>query len=258
MERTFKYLEFVGLEADLSDIRERFEGQAVVELVWEAEHLAGSALGFFSGAYPIEAPYFWWGESRVLPWHADYWKGFKGGSLYPAIPSDEVDAIASKILELSAARAKDSIKYEQMTYLSDDLCASQKLKIQGLAVEVCLCIDQFLELLLNGDGLEAVSWLTAAYRNVIEATVQSQLALGIGSEAVRANALAAAKARHREHHAMKVQVFQWCAEHLGSYPSMDAAAEAVTGTKKLVPIAFRTARAWIGDFRKQQQSARKR
>lgn len=70
--------------------------------------------------------------------------------------------------------------------------------------------------------------------------------------------LAASKAaikRHSENHAMKEQVFTWCAAHMHEYPSMDAAAEAVAG--KVVPVAFRTARSWIGMYRKKGQSARR-
>jgi len=67
----------------------------------------------------------------------------------------------------------------------------------------------------------------------------------------------AAIKRHSEHHAMKAQVFEWCAVHLAEYPSLDAAAEAITGKGKLVPITFRTARGWIGEYRRQVQSARR-
>jgi hypothetical protein len=70
--------------------------------------------------------------------------------------------------------------------------------------------------------------------------------------------LAASKAaikRHAENRAMKEQVFEWCAAHLHEYPSMDAAAESIAG--KVVPVTFRTARSWIGEYRKKGQSARK-
>lgn len=60
---------------------------------------------------------------------------------------------------------------------------------------------------------------------------------------------------HAENHAMKAQVFAWCEANIQDYPSMDAAAEAVAG--KLVPVAFRTARKWIGEYRKKGQSARR-
>lgn len=69
-----------------------------------------------------------------------------------------------------------------------------------------------------------------------------------------ANSKAAIK-RHAENHAMKQQVFDWCTSHLSEYPSMDAAAEAIAGN--LVPVKFRTARSWISDYRKREQSARR-
>lgn len=56
----------------------------------------------------------------------------------------------------------------------------------------------------------------------------------------------AANMRHKEHHAMKKQVFEWCALEFQKHKSMDAAAAAVAG--KVVPIKFRTARSWIGDW----------
>ncbi len=71
-----------------------------------------------------------------------------------------------------------------------------------------------------------------------------------------ANSNAAIKG-HAENRAMKAEVFEWCALHLREFSSMDAAAEAITGARKLVPIKFRTARAWIGEYQKREQSARR-
>ena len=61
-----------------------------------------------------------------------------------------------------------------------------------------------------------------------------------------------ADATHRENRAMKQSVLDWCALNMVNYTSMDSAAEAVAG--KIVPITFRTARSWIGDWKKQIQS----
>ncbi|MET3459787.1 hypothetical protein [Variovorax atrisoli] len=57
-----------------------------------------------------------------------------------------------------------------------------------------------------------------------------------------------AAAAHAENRAMKALVMTWCDSNMGQFKSMDAAAEAVAG--KLVPVKFRTARQWIGDWRK--------
>lgn len=74
-------------------------------------------------------------------------------------------------------------------------------------------------------------------------------------ERVSIAASRAAIKRHAENRAMKQQVFEWCASHLHEYPSMDSAAEAVAGI--LVPVKFRTARTWIGEYRKREPSARR-
>ncbi len=64
----------------------------------------------------------------------------------------------------------------------------------------------------------------------------------------------AARKRHAETDAMKGEVFAWCAAHLNEYPSMESAAGVAI---KLVPVAFRTARDWISEYRKTVQPARK-
>ncbi|MFZ4875004.1 hypothetical protein ACL9RI_07960 [Janthinobacterium sp. Mn2066] len=56
--------------------------------------------------------------------------------------------------------------------------------------------------------------------------------------------------KHKENREMKKQVFDWCAKHMGEYKSMDKAAETIAG--KLVPVAVRTARSWIGEWKKIQ------
>lgn len=73
-------------------------------------------------------------------------------------------------------------------------------------------------------------------------------------ERVSVSASKAAIKRHAEHHAMKAEVWEWCAKHRHEYPSMDRAAEAIAGT--LVPVSVRTARLWVGEWAKHQRSAR--
>ena len=54
--------------------------------------------------------------------------------------------------------------------------------------------------------------------------------------------------KHKENRAMKAEVFLWLDENRSNFKSMDKTAEAVT---KQQPIAFRTARDWVGDWKKQ-------
>lgn len=61
-------------------------------------------------------------------------------------------------------------------------------------------------------------------------------------------AIRGATSRHAEHRAMKSEVFAWMDENSSKYRSLDSAAEAIAN--KIAPIKFRTARDWIGDWKK--------
>ncbi len=54
--------------------------------------------------------------------------------------------------------------------------------------------------------------------------------------------------RHAENRAMKKDVFVWLDANMRRFKSMDAAAEAIAG--KIAPIAWRTARDWVGEWKK--------
>lgn len=68
-------------------------------------------------------------------------------------------------------------------------------------------------------------------------------------------AIAGADARHAENRQMKAAVFAWCDANMATQPSMDRAASVVAG--KEVPVTFRTARTWIGDWKKNVRPAGK-
>lgn len=57
-----------------------------------------------------------------------------------------------------------------------------------------------------------------------------------------------AEIRHSENRAMKQDVYAWLDSNMKNYKSMDAAATAVAG--KVAPIAWRTARDWVGEWRR--------
>lgn len=60
--------------------------------------------------------------------------------------------------------------------------------------------------------------------------------------------------RHTENRAMKQDVFAWLDENMANFKSMDSAAESVART--VAPIKFRTARDWVGEWKKLRSSAR--
>lgn len=59
---------------------------------------------------------------------------------------------------------------------------------------------------------------------------------------------------HKEHRAMKADVFAWLDENMSNFRSMEKAAEAIAG--KVVPIGFRTARDWVGDWKKERSAGK--
>ncbi|MFC7516592.1 hypothetical protein ACFQUU_16405 [Herbaspirillum sp. GCM10030257] len=63
-----------------------------------------------------------------------------------------------------------------------------------------------------------------------------------------------ADARHTENRKMKSDVFAWCDENMARHKSMDSAAEAIAG--KEVPVTFRTARSWIGEWKKLRSAGK--
>jgi hypothetical protein len=62
-----------------------------------------------------------------------------------------------------------------------------------------------------------------------------------------------AMTRNIENHAMKVEVFDWLDTNMVHFKSMDAAAEGIAG--KIAPIAFRTARDWVGEWKRLRSAS---
>ena len=64
----------------------------------------------------------------------------------------------------------------------------------------------------------------------------------------RTLAKAGVTARHQENRAIKQDVFAWLDTNMQNFKSMDSAAEAIAG--KVAPVKFRTARDWVGEWKK--------
>lgn len=62
-----------------------------------------------------------------------------------------------------------------------------------------------------------------------------------------------ANARHAENRAMKREVFTWLDTNFSAFKSMDAAATEIAS--KVAPIAWRTAREWVGEWRKLRSAS---
>lgn len=64
---------------------------------------------------------------------------------------------------------------------------------------------------------------------------------------------AAALKRHVENHQMKRDVFAWLDQNYSASTSMDSTASAIAG--KVVPVAWRTARDWITEWKKLRSAS---
>ena len=200
---------------------ERF---AVTDVVHAALHLADSAAAFFRVLYPVESPYFWWGASLELPWHADYWRTDEDGTGHPKSIQEECYQIAEELSEIAITEGDDESLYP----LTDLMAASSQSTVQALAVETMLAVDRFLTHVSGGFVAESVSWLATAYMGIIGCTCESQKILGDAAENARKvvwecieNARKAADVHRREHSELKGSVWRWYSENWHKCPSLD-------------------------------------
>lgn len=113
----------------------------------------------------------------------------------------------------------------------------------------------------TGDVLGAFDWLSEAQDALslsngnnmwdegakLECEPAIENSINFVSQARTALAKIAAQARHTENRSMKSDVFKWLDVHITEFKSMDAAAQAII---KQQPVVFRTARDWVGDWKK--------
>jgi hypothetical protein len=211
----------------------------------DIRNVAEAALAMFRGIYPTNAPYFWWGNGLELPWHAGYWVSDGTGEEEMMKPVDVTAEVA-----VIAAKLAASAEYQRSRVpLNFEAFSSPQHEVQTKAVQVLMVLDTCVGDLASEKYFDAINWLAFAYHLHIDAVLACERVL----DRATSNARMAASVRHAENRAMKRQVMEWYTQHHSHYPSMDAAAEAVAG--KLVPVTFRTARAWIGESKKQLRSA---
>ena len=99
----------------------------------------------------------------------------------------------------------------------------------------------------DGEFFAWVDRINEIIRTRLEAGSLFELMEMCAANDVSQKALRMALKRHSENHAMKADVFTWLDTNMPNFKSMDAAAQAVT---KQQPIAFRTARDWVGEWKK--------
>ncbi|MBS7350188.1 MAG: hypothetical protein KIG95_08565 [Comamonas sp.] len=128
-----------------------------------------------------------------------------------------------------------------------DLCAGLS-QFQQMALEQLASQRKIINDWLNS-GLLSIDLVEEAQEMLKQANVlmdeNYQLGLKDGKSIAPRKG---AEKRHQENRAMKADVFKWLEKNMSSYKSMDKAAEHIA--KNVVPVAFRTARAWVGEWKK--------
>lgn len=205
----------------------------------EIESLAEAALLFFRGAYPVESPYFAWGEVKTLPW-AETYSASESDS--PVSIAPDLESIAQKLLETASGAGRPSM----LTYMCDSLSTAQ-LKMQGLAVELLLTLDDLLNHLDRTEYLEAILLMSESHKYVSEMTIQAERLLA------PTMALKGADARHRKMRELKNWVLEeynrgtFASKHNASYALADAAIEKARelGTRLSPQRAQKTIYDWL-------------
>lgn len=105
---------------------------------------------------------------------------------------------------------------------------------------------------LSPPNWETLFWMHAFVETLSEnaremAVLKKQIDFA-GQRAISEQQQKYAAERHAENRAMKAEVFAWLDTNRANYKSMDSTAEAIAG--KIAPIAFRTARDWVGEWKR--------
>jgi hypothetical protein len=93
-----KHFKYIAPSGELVRLSPRFSnpsiGSSERAIICEVEGLAYAATLFFRGIYPVEAPYFFWGAGRVLPWNAEFLRRDPKGEMRWRAPSEsELDLV---------------------------------------------------------------------------------------------------------------------------------------------------------------------
>lgn len=94
---------------------------------------------------------------------------------------------------------------------------------------------------------EATQWVYACEAKRYLGMLQGYIWANRQPSPISALAKRAADARHKENREMKKDAFDWLNANFERFKSMDEAADAV---REVVPVKFRTAREWVGHWKK--------
>ena len=142
-------------------------------------------------------------------------------------------------------------EFDDKSMLWDELEAENNVKEKKVAEDL---YGEILSPPVDDDGTmgdaEGIAWIERV-NEIIRTRLDfyslcELMRIGQDDAASRKYFLMADK-RHAEHRSMKAEVLIWLDINMVNFNSMDAAAQAIT---KQQPIAFRTARDWVGEWKK--------
>lgn len=227
---------------------ELYAVESVRKALFDLESLADCATSIFRGVYPVESAYFIWGNLLSLPWMESYWQSEAGCDMIKPVPIE--DEIAKILTSLESVHGYAGISVNPAnTYLSLDLCSDEKMRVQSLAVETLLSIDEALHCLISHQPEAALPWVSSAYKFEMEVMHYAWRIADKSDESRKAAAV-----RHAGSRMAKQKVFTWCDENMHRFTSMDDAAGDIAET--FVPQKFRAVREWMTEWKKLRSAGR--
>ncbi|MFL6676112.1 MAG: hypothetical protein ACJ8LG_22820 [Massilia sp.] len=170
----------------------------------------------------------------------------------PTLSGEENSRILDELAEATESDIADELK-SQPAWDDGPVPANAKVKCTEYALFETAC--EFAVQAIRAQATKApeeLKWKYACEAKHFLGILQGYISGTAETSQISAMAKRGADARHAENRAMKAQLFDWCAKHLSTFKSLDAAAFAVVQTQ--MPIAFRTARSWIGEWKKLQSA----
>lgn len=118
---------------------------------------------------------------------------------------------------------------------------------------VYLALAHCVEAMRPGLGIDH-QWLNVCWAHNAIGRLRGSIsgATSGAREAIADRAKLGAAARHKENRDMKDEAFAWLNLNMERFSSLDSAAAAIAGS--VLPITFRTARDWVGQWKKLQSS----
>ena len=154
--------------------------------------------------------------------------------------------------QLRTEKSADAIRHwireaEELEHLTNGrrIGEASQESTKRLVLYVASCAFFAKALLASANGrTDDESWSHVVESNYFLGSLQGRMSV----KTVYRQSAIGLDARHNENRAMRAEVFEWLDANMARFKSMDAAAEAIAGN--VMPVKFRTARDWVGKWKK--------